>query len=144
MVHSLQLWAQVLCVCALSHIFPISSTANSADKAALLAFKALVSSDQGLLSSWTNSSDPCSSAWLGIFCNCTDLDHVATPADCVTGQTPNSEHAVIALDLGDQSISKGMQMTGRLAPDLGNLTQLQYLRLDGHRLQVQLHCTHSA
>ncbi|DBA77690.1 TPA: hypothetical protein ACH3X2_008392 [Trebouxia sp. C0005] len=138
MVHSLQLWAQVLCVCALSHIPPISSTTNSADKAALLAFKALVSSDQGLLSSWTNSSDPCSSAWLGIFCNCTALDQVTTLADCVSGQTPNSEHAVIALDLGNQSISKGLQMTGRLVPDLGKLTQLQYLRLDGHRLQGPL------
>ena len=136
MVHSLQLWAQVLCVCALSHISPISSITTSADKAALLAFKALVSSDQGLLSSWTNSSDPCSSAWLGIFCNCTALDQVTVPADCVDGQIPNSEHAVIALDLGDQSISKGIQMTGSLAPDLGNLTQLQYLRLDGHRLKV--------
>ena len=136
MVHSLQLWAQVLCMCALSHISPISTATNSADKAALLAFKALVSSDQGLLSSWTNSSDPCSSAWLGIFCSCTALNQFTTLADCTTGQTPNSEHAVIALDLGDQSISKGMQVTGRLAPDLGNLTQLQHLRLDGHRLQV--------
>jgi len=96
-----------------------------------------------LLSSWTNSSDPCSSAWLGIFCSCTALNQFTTLADCTTGQTPNSEHAVIALDLGDQSISKGMQVTGRLAPDLGNLTQLQYLRLDGHRLQVYHNCVHS-
>ena len=43
---------------------------------------------------------------------------------------------MVALDLGDLSLSKGLQLTGQLAPELGSLAQMQILRLDGHKLQV--------
>lgn len=136
MVQSLQLLVQVLCICAL-RLFPVVSSATiSTDKAALLAFKALVSSDQGLLATWTNTSDPCRDAWLGIFCDCFNLHPDTQLSDCGIAKIPSFEDAVVALDLGDLSLSKGLQLTGQLAPELGSLAQMQILRLDGHKLQV--------
>ncbi len=138
MVQRLQLWVQLLCICILSSLTSVSSAAISADKAALLAFKALVSSDQGILSSWNSTSDPCSDAWLGVSCICTNLKPPISAAECVTAQQASAEDSVIALDFGAESIAAGLRMTGLVAPELGSLTQLQNLRLDGHSLQVQL------
>ncbi|GLT54194.1 hypothetical protein SLA2020_274130 [Shorea laevis] len=44
------------------------SLSNPEDLAALLAFKA-TSDPSNSLSSWLNSSDPCSSTWLGVTCD---------------------------------------------------------------------------
>ena len=138
MVLRSQLWIPLVYSCVLSTVLAVPTKSSSADKAALLAFKAVISSDQGLLASWTSSSNPCDHTWLGVSCNCSDIKPPLSVADCAAVQKANPEDVVVSLDLGnpDEKVSVDRQLTGFLAPELGNLAFLQSLRLDGHNLQV--------
>ena len=44
---------------------------------------------------------------------------------------------MLYLNLGDIVVTGGNQLQGTLAPDLGNMTQLRHLQLNGNQLQVQ-------
>lgn len=61
----------------LALVAAITTSANTAtapgDKAALLAFKNGLTSDGGVLASWTPATDPCDDGWAGVRCNCSDL-----------------------------------------------------------------------
>ena len=135
MVQRSNLLLQLLYICTASTLSTVISKTSTADKVALLAFKALISSDQGLLASWTSNSDPCTRPWLGVSCNCSDLQPPLSAA-CATAGTADPSHSVISLDLSIHSISRGRIMIGALAPELGSLVWLHSLRLDGHDLQV--------
>ena len=135
MVQRSKLWGQAF-LCALLSACAFTSQAIAEDKAALLAFKAAISSDQGLLASWTNTTDPCSDAWLGVSCDCSDLEPSLSAAACAAATKSPGQQAVVLLDLGNQSAAQGKFMTGSLTPQLGDLAQLQQLRLDSHKLEV--------
>lgn len=137
MVQRLQFWVQVLYIYAAYTVSIVTALTRSEDKTALLAFKHLVSSDQGLLSTWATTADPCSGSWLGVSCNCSDLQPPLSASTCVSA-TAGSNDSVVLLDLGLNSTALGGQMTGMLAPELGNIAFLQSLQLDGHNLQVKL------
>ena len=55
-------------------------TTHETDKAYLLAFKASITSDGGLLGDWINATDPCQNSWLGVSCRCASHRHTASQA----------------------------------------------------------------
>lgn len=131
MVQKLSIWVQVLYLCLAATLSVATAKTRSEDKRALLALKDLISSDEDQLASWVATSDPCSDSWSGISCNCSDLQAPLSALACNTA-TAGANGTVISLDFGAFS----SKMTGLLAPELGNLTYLQSLRLDGHHFQV--------
>jgi Leucine rich repeat N-terminal domain len=62
--------ALLVLVGATTHAPTAAAQTIDNDKAALLTFKASVSDPGGLLSSWTEDTDPCVDDWAGIKCNC--------------------------------------------------------------------------
>ena len=133
MVQKLNLWVQVLYLCLAITLSVTNAKTRLVDKRALLALRDVISSDQGLLTSWVATSDPCSDSWSGVSCNCSDLQAPLSPAACNTA-TAGRNDTVTRLDFGAFS----SQMTGELAPELGDLTYLQSLRLDRQAFQVDL------
>ena len=133
MVQKLNLWVQVVYLCLATTLPIATSITRLEDKRALLALKDLISSDQDLLANWAATTDPCTDSWSGISCNCSDLQAPLSAAACDT-YTAGRSGAVTQLDLGVFS----SQMTGVLAPELGDLTYLQSLRLDGQAFRVDL------
>ncbi|KAL3147560.1 hypothetical protein ABBQ38_014613 [Trebouxia sp. C0009 RCD-2024] len=131
MVQKLSIWVQVLYLCLAATLSVATAKTRSEDKRALLALKDLISSDEDQLASWVATSDPCSDSWSGISCNCSDLQAPLSALACNTA-TAGANGTVISLDFGAFS----SKMTGLLAPELGNLTYLQSLRLDGHHFQA--------
>ena len=136
MVQRLQVWVQVLCIYVAYTVYVVTAQSRSEDKSALLAFKHLISSNSDLLSTWARPADPCSDSWLGVSCNCSDLQPPLSASACASA-TSGSNDSVVLLDLGSSSIAFGRQLTGMLAPELGNIAYLQSLRLDGQDLQVK-------
>lgn len=139
MVQKLNLWVQLLYLCLATKLSVATTHTRFADKRALLAFKHLISSDQDQLANWVATSDPCSDSWSGVTCNCSDLQAPLSAAACDTA-TAGQNGTVTQLEFGAFS----RQMTGVLAPALGDLTYLQSLRLDGHAFQVSLLPTSAA
>lgn len=62
-------FAVILCI-LLQCISFSAAQSLAGDKAALLTIKAAVADEGGLLSSWTEDTDPCVDDWAGIKCNC--------------------------------------------------------------------------
>lgn len=139
MVQKLNIWVQLLYLCLATKLSVATTQTRSADKRALLAFKDLISSNQDQLANWVATSDPCSDSWSGVFCNCSDLQAPLSAAACNTA-TAGRYGTVTQLEFGAFS----RQMTGVLAPELGNLTYLQSLRLDGQAFWVNLLPTSAA
>lgn len=131
MVHKPSTWVQVLYLCLAIIVSVTAAKTRSVDKRALLAFKDLISSDQHLLANWDRTSDPCGNSWSGISCNCSDLPAPLSAVACDKA-TAGADATVILLNLG----AVGSNMKGTLAPELGNLTYLQSLQLDGQAIQV--------
>ena len=136
MVEKLNLWVQVWYLCLAITLSVANAKTRLVDKRALLALRDLINNDQDLLAHWVATSDPCSDSWSGVSCNCSDLRAPLSAAACYTA-TAGRNDTVTQLDFGGFS----SQMTGMLAPELGDLTYLQSLRLDGQSFQVrpQLH-----
>ena len=135
MVQKLKLWLQVLYLCLATTLSVTTAKTRSVDKCALLALRNLISSDQDLLANWVATSDPCSDSWSGVSCTCSDLQAPLSAAAC-SAATAGRNDTVKQLDFGAFS----RQMTGVLAPELGNLTYLQSLQLGGQTFQVKLAC----
>lgn len=134
MVQKLKLWLQVLCLATTLSV--TAAKTRSVDKRALLALRDLISSNQDLLASWVATSDPCSDSWSGVSCTCSDLQAPLSAAACDAATAARND-TVIQLDFGAYS----GQMTGVLAPELGNLTYVQSLQLGGQTFQVKLACS---
>lgn len=117
---------------------------NAGDKAALLAFKSNITSDSGLLQTWSASTDPCGvgsgTPWVGISCTCNG----SLPGDydllCGEEPVPSTDNGtrVLALNFGDILISEGRKLTGRISPDLDQLTELRLLNLRQNQLSVRV------
>ena len=132
MVQKLSIWVQVLYLCLATTLSVALAKTSSVDKHALLALKDLISSDEDQLANWVTTSDPCSDSWLGVSCNCSDLQAPLSAVACNTA-TAGAHGTVILLDFG----AFHSKVTGVIAPELRNLTYLQSLRLDGHHFQVK-------
>ena len=139
MVQKLNLWVQVWYLCLAITLSVANAKTRVVDKRALLALRDLINNDQDLLAHWVATSDPCSDSWSGVSCNCSDLRAPLSAAACYTA-TAGRNDTVTQLDFGGFS----SQMTGMLAPELGDLTYLQSLRLDGQSFQVNLLTTSAA
>lgn len=117
---------------------------NAGDKAALLAFKSNITSDAGLLQTWTASTDPCGvgtgTPWVGISCACNGS--LPGDYDLLCGEEPapptDNGTRVLALNFGDILISEGRKLTGRISADLDQLTELRLLNLRQNSLSVRL------
>ena len=131
MVQKPTVWVQLLHLCLTTLLSVATAKTRAVDKCALLALRGLVSSDQDLLANWVATSDPCSDSWSGVSCNCSNLQAPLSSAACVTA-TAGRIGTVTQLDFSDFS----SRTIGKLAPELGNLTYLQSLRLDGQDFQV--------
>lgn len=133
MVQKLSIWVQVVYLCLAATLSVATAKTRLEDKRALLALKDLISSNKDQLANWVATSDPCSDSWSGISCTCSDLQAPLSALACYKA-TAGANGTVILLDFGAFS----SKMTGLLAPEFGNLTYLQSLRLDGHHFQVTL------
>ena len=133
MVQKLNLWVKVLYLCLATTLPIATAITRLEDKRALLAFKDLISSNQGLLASWAATTDPCTNSWSGVSCHCSDLQPPLSAAACDTA-TAGRNDAVTQLDL----VAFSSLMAGELVPELGDLTYLQSLRLDGQAFQVNV------
>ena len=117
---------------------------NTGDKAALLSFKSSITSDAGLLRTWSASTDPCGDGngrpWVGISCNCSGS--LPGDYDLLCGEQPapplDDGSRVLALNFGDILISEGRKLTGQISPDLDQLTQLRLLNLRQNQLSVRV------
>eukprot|EP00250_Pteridium_aquilinum_P001196 c11403_g2_i1 orf=1-537(-) len=98
------LWSSLLCFSLLA--LEINGASNPLDVAALKAFLSTINDPMKVLKNW-QGEDPCSNQWEGVFCS--------PPIDGTS--------RVTELRLLDRRLS------GRLAPDLGNLASLQILDL---------------
>lgn len=118
---------------------------NAGDKAALLAFKSNITSDSGLLQTWSASTDPCGvgsgTPWVGISCSCNGS--LPGDYDLLCGEEPapptDNGARVLALNFGDILISEGRKLAGRISPDLDQLSELRLLNLRQNQLTVRMH-----
>ena len=99
--------------------------------AALLAFKAAMNDNTGLLSSWQEGVHPCT--WEGVICHCGDV--YPSQADCPAAPVIGDEIAddpyehVFGLDFGPRKAST-QKLSGLLPAELSNLTEARVLYLD--------------
>ncbi|CAL8470951.1 g10493 [Coccomyxa elongata] len=108
------------------------------DKQALLAFKDGLLTDEGLLSSWNNATDPCDDDWAFLSCNCSSVYPPLSTAECSSVAADPGNRRVLVLEVGSVVRTQGRQLGGSIANALGNLTELRTLDLHGNRLEGTL------
>ncbi|MQL69140.1 hypothetical protein Taro_001401 [Colocasia esculenta] len=106
---------------------------RAADRAALLQFKASVSSDPaGLLSRWADSSDACS--WPGVSCDAAGrVAAVDVSVGCGPGAAPSGSGPFRGI-CADRPAGLG----GRLSPAVGRLSELRVLRVPFHGFRGEI------
>ncbi|KAK9829405.1 hypothetical protein WJX72_005653 [[Myrmecia] bisecta] len=114
---------------------PTAALTAPGDKEALLAFKAAITNDRGLLATWSAATDPCASRWTGISCACADLIPPLTGDVCTNATGDPNNQRVLLLDFGSLVLTGGRTLVGTLTPLLGNLTELRYLDLHRNTFQ---------
>lgn len=114
----------------------VGVTTAPSDKAALLAFKAAITADQGLLSNWVASTDPCGDHWLGVSCRCSDIVPRINLTACAGLNVNPNDQRVVLLDFKYESATGGRYLSGQLAPEVANLTGLRHLNLVNNNLSV--------
>ena len=112
---------------------------DASDKAALLAFKANITNDAGLLQTWASSTDPCGDPsgqpWVGIACTCSGAYSLL----CENAPEPSTQDGsrVLAINFGDLLVTEGRKLSGRISAELDNLTELRLLNLRQNFLSVR-------
>ncbi|KAL4419982.1 hypothetical protein ABPG75_007080 [Micractinium tetrahymenae] len=122
---------------------PAAADVLPGDKAALLAFKAGLTSEGGeLLVTWRRDSDPCMDAWTGVRCSCDDFFSLpnepgrAKVCSMPPAMPPNRR--VLQLNFGDPRITTWNTLTGTISPALANLTALRVLNFNANQLYGSL------
>lgn len=91
---------------------------------------------QGLLQSWSNSSDPCDDGWAYVSCNCSDTYPEINSTECSATEGDASSRRVLLLAVGGVIRTKGRQLYGTLPESIANLTELRTLDMHDNRLSV--------
>ena len=91
---------------------------------------------QGLLTTWSNTSDPCDDAWAFVSCNCTDTYPVLSPSDCTAAEGDPNSRRVLVLAIIGVIRTRGRQLRGPISAAVANLTELRILDLHDNALSV--------
>ena len=92
---------------------------------------------QGLLQSWSNTTDPCDDGWAYVSCNCTDTYPEINSTECSAAEGNASSRRVLVLAVGGVIRTKGRQLYGTVPESIANLTELRTLDLHDNRLTVK-------
>ena len=91
---------------------------------------------QGLLTTWSNTSDPCDNAWAFVSCNCTDTYPVLSPSDCTAAEGDPNSRRVLVLAISGVTRTRGRQLHGPISAAIANLTELRIIDLQDNALSV--------
>lgn len=106
-----------------------------------IKFVQLVQFVQGLLNTWSNSTDPCDDGWAYVSCNCSDTYPEINATECSALENNASNRRVLLLSIGGVIRTKGRQLYGSIPSSLANLTELRTIDLHDNRLQVSFAIT---
>ena len=129
-------WVYVLLLQLLVVNVTVDASTYKPDKDALLAFKAGVVDTGGLMSSWSEYTDPCIDQWPGVSCTC--YPFFETGAQRRQTCYPLAPYLaaegsrVLQLNLGDIRVTAWNVLSGELPSAVGNLTELRILNLQGN------------
>lgn len=114
----------------------VEASTYKPDKDALLAFKAGVVDTGGLMSSWSEYTDPCIDQWPGVSCTCYPFFETgARQRQACYPLAPylaSEGSRVLQLNLGDIRVTEWNVLSGELPSAVGNLTELRILNLKGN------------
>ena len=91
---------------------------------------------QGLLTTWSNTSDPCDNAWAFVSCNCTDTYPALSPSDCTAAEGDPNSRRVLVLAISGVTRTRGRQLHGPISAAIANLTELRIVDLHDNALSV--------
>ncbi len=91
---------------------------------------------QGLLTTWSNTSDPCDDGWAFVSCNCTDTYPVLSPSDCTAAKGTPSSRRVLVLAVSGVIRTRGRKLHGPISAAIANLTELRIFDLHDNALSV--------
>ncbi|KAJ4963745.1 hypothetical protein NE237_023684 [Protea cynaroides] len=107
----------ILCFSFISSSQLLSQACHDVDRLALLGFKAQITSDSGNLRTWNASTDCCT--WEHITCD-------TTTGRVVQLNIPGTP------DMAAPDETSTFPLTGTLSPTLGNLSSLEFLKINNH------------